>query len=253
MEELDFAELVESPTIRLNYGFTSATFEGLDADFADMGYAELALGYSNYDPQTSGITDYTYGALSFASFSTELGEEAKDGTIDAEFLRIAFDGASGYGYRYRASALTPYHGWGFCATQLTVDEPLENADDQALIDLYHDEFRFGSKMEGGVRLRLGPMIELSAGYERAAIFRRWLVWKWFLSAGLEYSSQGMLDEFIDEIRARAPKAVPIVNFVLKNALSYAWYELRTDEMNWPFDTEAPLMLDTYKVGVSLVF
>ncbi|MBD3235855.1 MAG: outer membrane beta-barrel protein [Candidatus Eisenbacteria bacterium] len=253
MEELDIAELAEAPTIRLGYGLCDVTLDGLETDFAELGQAELALGYSDYELNENGITDYTYGALSFARLSTELSEQAEAGTIDGEFWRIGFDGASGYGYRIRGSAITPYYGWGLNATQLTVDAPLDRRTDQALIDLYRDEFRFGSKMEGGLRLRFGPMVELSAGYERTAVFRRWLFWKWLLSAGLEHTAQEALDAFIEEIHDRSPKAAPLVHFVLKNALAYAWYELRTEEMNWPFDTEPALMLETYKVGISFIF
>jgi hypothetical protein len=52
---------------------------------------------------------------------------------------------------------------------------------------------------------------------------------------------------------RSPYAGPIVHFVLKNALSYGFYELRKKHMNWPVQTVAPLMYENYKVGLTFAF
>jgi hypothetical protein len=51
----------------------------------------------------------------------------------------------------------------------------------------------------------------------------------------------------------SPAAAPIVNFVLKNGLSYGMYQLRKEKMNYPFESEAPILNDTFKIGVTFIF
>ena len=70
---------------------------------------------------------------------------------------------------------------------------------------------------------------------------------------LDDGAQFLLDQFIDEIGESSPYAVPVVNFFLKNGLSYAVYELRKDKMNWPFDSAPPLCIDSFKFGLTFVF
>ena len=59
--------------------------------------------------------------------------------------------------------------------------------------------------------------------------------------------------FINKIFKSSPAAGPVVNFLLKNALAYGIYELRQDEMNWPFPSAPPIALDNVKFGVTLTF
>jgi len=108
-------------------------------------------------------------------------------------------------------------------------------------------------MEGGVKLRLVPLVIIDVGFERAIVFRRHLFWKWVGSVALEGMANWGMDAFIDRVLQSSPAAVPVVSFVLKNALSYGVYQLRKDTMNYPFDSEAPLFLDTFKFGATFVF
>jgi hypothetical protein len=61
------------------------------------------------------------------------------------------------------------------------------------------------------------------------------------------------DMFVDEVEQASPYAAPVVRFILEGALQYAFYELREDEVNWPFDTEPPLTVDMFKLGVTTRF
>ena len=63
----------------------------------------------------------------------------------------------------------------------------------------------------------------------------------------------MIDHFSKEVLKASPIAGPIVNFLLKNALSYGSFELRKKYMNWPFETVSPLMFENFKIGLSFVF
>ncbi len=60
-------------------------------------------------------------------------------------------------------------------------------------------------------------------------------------------------DLFTEVFESSPAAGPIVNFLLKNALAYGFYELRQEKMNWPFNSEAPIAYDQFKFGVTVVF
>jgi hypothetical protein len=125
--------------------------------------------------------------------------------------------------------------------------------DQNILKYYDESFRFGTSTEAGVRYQALKNIVLDAGYERAIVFQRHLFWKWTGSALIESVAQGLADMFVDEVFDSSPTAAPIVNFLLKNGLSYGLYELRQKKMNWPFPSEAPISYDQFKFGVTFVF
>ena len=121
------------------------------------------------------------------------------------------------------------------------------------MDEISESVRFGTTAEGGIRFETGKIVSLEAGYERSIIFPRHLFGKWVISAILEDVAQSFVDRFVDEIFDSSPQVAPVVNFVLKNALSYGIYELRQDKMNWPFNTEPGIGYDQFKFGVTFVF
>jgi len=63
----------------------------------------------------------------------------------------------------------------------------------------------------------------------------------------------MADYFVEEVMSSTPAAGPIVNFFLKNGLSFAFYQLKRTKMNWPFASAAPLTYEAFKVGVKFTF
>ncbi|MFA7228081.1 MAG: hypothetical protein WC061_03515, partial [Melioribacteraceae bacterium] len=70
---------------------------------------------------------------------------------------------------------------------------------------------------------------------------------------IEEGAKGILNHFIDKVADSSPYAAPIVNFFLKNGLSYAFFSLKKANMNWPFSTESPLTYETFKFGITFTF
>ena len=132
------------------------------------------------------------------------------------------------------------------------DTPL-NTDDKNMTDLFNQSFRFGNSTEGGIKFQFIPNMSVDASYERSVIFPRHIFWPWAGGVVVEAAGQWAIDSFVNEILDSSPYAAPVVNFVLKNALSYGLYELRQDKMNWPFNTAASLSYDQFKVGFTFVF
>jgi len=257
-EEDDNGKLLEiyhSPTISLCYGLSKNRLKDLNRQFADPGLAEIRLGFSSkepeYDPENIFKYDFVY--FSVTNISTDLGGESDNGKIKTDLWRLGLGRENGYGYGLGKSSITLYNSSGPGWSELKVKDDELLPSDSALLSLWDDSFRFGIRREGGVKIQFMPVLSLDAGYERAVVFSRFVFWKALLSMALEDGAHFLLDEFIDQIGESSPYAVPVVNFFLKNGLSYSIYELRKDKMNWPFDSAPPLCSDSFKFGLSFVF
>jgi hypothetical protein len=156
----------------------------------------------------------------------------------------------------------PYHQKAFVWTRVDFTDVSSNSDvtnivlsdnDKEILKRYDESFRFGGLSDGGLRLEFGGLVALSGSYEATVVFPRHLFWKWALSYVIEGLGYLSIDYFVEEIMDSSPAAGPIVNFLLKNGLSYAFYALQREDMNWPFSTESPLTYETIKIGLTFSF
>jgi len=161
----------------------------------------------------------------------------------------------GYGAKIGSMSIVPYTSSSIAWTYLDLNNfsDISSQGDNNSLAKFNKDFRFGTQFEGGIILNVLPMISLEAKYERSAIFPRTLFWKYTGSAIIEEGGMQLLDDFVSRILKNKPLAGALVNFVLKNAYSYGMYELRKSKMNWPFNTESPLMHESFKFGLSFTF
>ncbi len=249
-------EFKGKPTISLNYGLSKLTTKNFDETFARPNLLELKLGYTheNNDDVEENILDYNYKYFYVSNISTDLSNTSSNSTdLKTNMWRFGFGRSSGYGYKLGSAAIIPYHTYSFEWSNLKMTDNPATINDQTITNLYNNSFRFGTSSEGGIRFKIIPHLVLEAGYERSIVFPRHIFWKWVGSSLIEAAGQWGVDSFVDEILDSSPYAAPVVNFVLKNALSYGIYELRQEKMNWPFDTVAPLSYDQFKFGVTFEF
>ena len=139
---------------------------------------------------------------------------------------------------------------------LQINPPMSLDDafnDTEILNRFHDAYRFGTVNEGGIKFDIASTVSFNVSYEAAVIFPRHLVWKHLGSMIIEESAKHFLGNFIDEVSDSSPYATPIVDFLLNNGLSYAFFTLKKDKMNWPFETEAPLTYETIKFGITVTF
>jgi len=249
------------PAISLQYGLANMSRTDIQSQFVDPALLELRLGYvkDRNAWETDYIIKHSYKFLYLSNESNKIaGKEADRAEIESDMWRFGVGWSSGYGYKLgENSAIIPYYSYTLNWSNIDFKYPDELTlvpdPDIEKLNLYDESFRFGTSSEGGVRVKLIENLMLDAGYERSIVFQRHLFWKWAGSALIEVAAQGLLDSFIKEVFKSSPAAGPVVNFLLKNALSYGIYELRQDEMNWPFGGEAPIAYDQFKFGVTLVF
>jgi hypothetical protein len=246
------------PTISLQYGFSEMNLKGAQRNFANPALLELKIGYTKEKPteENDKIINYKYSYLQLSYFSTELANASITPDVQSKMWRVGFSKATGYGYTFGSSTFIPYYSSGFMWSRVEIlpdkVQTFAPLPPSGLED-YDQTFRFGTSSEAGLRFKFANHYVLDAGYERSIIFRRHLFGKWIMSGIIESIAQSVVDKFVDEVLDSTPKAAPVVNFFLKNALSYGIYELRQSKMNWPFNTEPPLSYDQFKLGVTFVF
>lgn len=251
---LNFFAHNTSPTIEILYGGPKTEWSGFKSSFGKLGTVELRAGYTKYSRYFEHIVKLNHSYFFLGNFSADLGSKTAN-SFSPEMWRFGLGLFYGYGYKVGDVSIIPYSSnsfaWSFL--QFKNKPVMLGSEDADHIALYDKSLRFGTSSEGGVKLLLAPFLTLSAGYERAVVFPRYLVWKQLGSMSLEYCGLGAIDHFIKDIMKTSPYAGPVVDFILKNSYSYAFYELRKTKMNWPFSSTAPLMVNSWKIGMTFIF
>ncbi len=245
------------PMLELNYGFTTPEYKNLQSDFAGFGALDIKLGYSKVDTFELNVTEVNEKFLTGGKVSSKLLNKNDEG-YRADIWKFGFGKRDGYGYRFNKIGIEPYVQEGFIWSDFKLlqgDNPFPESltEDNQLLQRFEGRIRFGSNGESGLKLRFGEHLALNAAYEYNQIFPRYLFWKHVGSLAIENAASKLLDEFIDEIAYSSPIAAPLIHAFLKGGLSYAFYELRKESMNWPFESESPISYAALKLGVSFTF
>ncbi len=260
----------DRPFIEINYGLGKLQHNNFNTDFSKSGLMELKLGYLK---ESSFYYDNIDDRKESFAFGSKIGtalqsEDAAADEFQSTVWRFGIATRNTLGYYWDDVSLLPYHQDGFAWSRLESDDfnyqsqslevligllTPDELNDYKIVERYRDTFRFGTVAEGGIRIEFAETVSLNAGYEAAVIFPRHLFWKHAGSYLIEKAGQGALTYFIDEIMDSSPVAGPIVNFLLQNGYSYAFYLLKKEDMNWPFSTETPLTFETFKFGVTFTF
>jgi hypothetical protein len=244
------------PTIQLNYGSSKMTLKNLSNKFAKPGMVELKLGYTTEKSFNGSdyVSKYKFKYFEVGNFTANLSGNQNSPDLITNSWRFGLGSASGYGYDLgHGFSITPYHQTSFDWTMVSMLSTPTNPADIHTTDLYKKSFRFGNSFQGGIQFKFTDNFGIDASYERSVVYSRHLFWKWGASELIEAIGQGAIDKFVEEILDSSPNAVPVVNFLLKNALSYGIYELKQEKMNWPFETAPPLAFNQFKLGLSFVF
>jgi hypothetical protein len=248
----------DKPFIELNNGTSKLSLDGFGSKFSNAGLIELKLGsVTQYKSRYSkSVLKYFNSYVFINKVSSSLDYSTKTaGTLPFDMWRFGAGKKEGYGVKIGSMSITPYTSsslvWSYLDMRNFPDATL--IDDNYALAKFNKSTRFGTQGEGGLIFNILPMVSFEAKYERSAIFPRTLFWKYLGSAIIEEGGMQMVDHFVTRVLKNEPLAGVIVNFVLKNAYSYGIYELRKSKMNWPFATDAPLMHETFKFGVSFTF
>ena len=125
-------------------------------------------------------------------------------------------------------------------------------NDEEVLGRYKDTFRFGDRVLYVFRFDILSTLQLSFNYETGVIYPRTLFLKWvgsFLLAQVGYNALNVAaGKWVDD----SPVFGPIVNMLVRTGYVYAYYALRKDNMNWPFQTETPLRYEGFNFALSFL-
>lgn len=252
-DDWSFGWNYKKPYISVSYGMSDNTYYGLPGSLAKTGNIEAKLGYTHGAQGFKRAMFEKESGLFFGKQAYNIGRTTDGNEIQTSAWKFGFESTTGIPYNIGNVKILPFHSRGMQWTYMTVDTFNISGVTRETMDLYNESIRFGNRFEGGLKFRVAESVELGAGYQRSIIYPRHMFWYWAGSSVLEEIGQGLIDEFVAKIYKSSPAASPVVYFLLKNALSYGAFELRKQNMNWPFETAPPFFSDTYKVTLSFIF
>lgn len=253
------SETIESnsPTIELLGGISQMKYdeEKFANDFAKIGAAELRLGYNDINRISLTSTsrhDYNYFFVNnmLADFHSD---KSNPTDLLSDTWRIGFGSCDGYGWLFgedSPAGLQLLSTTTFAGAVTKFDGEAIDTDTKNYMLRYDDKFKLNEGYEAAVRIRFVDNLSVTAGYETSMSYQSIPFWYWSLSKIIEGISGGILDVFIKAVEKSSPEFVPVVYFLLKNGLNYAFYTLRSEQMSWPIDNSPPMTFETFKVGLS---
>jgi hypothetical protein len=243
------------PTIEASYGYGLFDQKLFTADLPTAAAMSVKLGFREVKTFKSWgkKLDERFLIGTFGKSTISPGREGTGGTT-GEWWRVGSGQRSGYGWELGNQALIPYHQFSFdlAGPTFTPGAGLTPGDSAILLRTAGD-WRFGMSTEGGFDLELFSSIAASAGYEASLIYPRVVFPKWIGSYLIASSSVILISNFAEEIVKTSPFFGPILYFVLKNGVAYAFFYAFRGDMNWPFPSETPMMVHTLKLNVSIRF
>ncbi len=252
------------PFIQLDYGISFFRHKKFPPEFNYPGIGEIKVGYTHLSEHKSKtIMEMRDNFLFAGNQSTDLSIKTVNGLkVKPEGWRFGVGFKDALGYRINNFYILPYTQMSLFWTNAKIklpdivqysNDPVITKSVNDIAGRYNGDFKFGTIAEGGIDFRFGSMVSIIPSFETGVIFPKHLVWKQMGSFMMEEMGVVAIDYFVEEVVSSSPIAAPIVNFLLKNGFTYAFYQLKRDKMNWPFESEAPLTYESFKIGLKFSF
>jgi hypothetical protein len=244
----------ESPFLEGGFGVGADSRKDGGGSFAPAGIFEGRLGFTEL-LKKRGVLDleerFLYGGYSSSEYA--LGS-ADAGDITNDMVRAGVGARGGFGWTIAFMDLIPYGGYSFDVSQSTFSPTAAiSPADSAFTDRIAGAYRFGQSFEAGVQLRVLPSLAINATAHGQIVFPRIVFPEWIGSYAIMAGSLIALTEFSEEIVNSSEILGPILYFVLRNGLGYAFFTAMKDRMNWPFSSETPLAVESFKVSAMIIF
>jgi hypothetical protein len=249
------------PTIDLSYGISQPYLYNSGISFIRQGLLEMNLGFTYEKNYRYGknITKYVNRFIYGGFVANNLDIKPEDNS-DLKTWRFGIGNSSGYGYGvWGKSSIILYSSGSMAWTRfdngVSYIDPVEGPPNDYIAKTqdFNQTFRFGTGMQAGIIIPIQGVVNIQTQFDRTLVFPRHLVWKNLGSVIIEAIGQSAIDGFVHAIFKSTPAAAPIINFILKNGLSFGMNELRRQKMNWPFESAPPMVFDSFKLGFSFKF
>ncbi|OGU18338.1 MAG: hypothetical protein A2X61_05885 [Ignavibacteria bacterium GWB2_35_12] len=260
LNKLKYPEDVKnSYMLELSYGLSLPGFGGkFSTPIVKAFSLDIRYGFVRLDSIFTLPHNYYFASefafLRNASSHLKLNREKITSGVTTDAWCFGFGYSNGYGYTPNDdSKFTLYNSGTINWSKVDIENFPSNPADSNIAKLYDEEFRFGTSFDCGFIVDVIPVLKFDLGYEHQIIFPRHLAWKWLGSSSIELFFQRAIDLYGIEILKLDNKNLPIINFIIKNAVSFIFYEFRRHQMNWPFKSETPMNYDNMKIGLKFVF
>jgi hypothetical protein len=77
--------------------------------------------------------------------------------------------------------------------------------------------------------------------------------EWIGSYLLMAGSLIAISTFSEDIVSSSEILGPVLYFILRNGLAYAFFAAMKDKMHWPFPSESPLAVESFRVSAMIIF
>lgn len=244
------------PAIEFSYGNSVIKLDGLNPEISDAGMFELKLGFTKLKP-----SNYSEDLLKFENRFVFLGNADKETSvnqnneaINSTMWRFGFGSKESYGLKTGFMSVIPYNSNSFEWSKFDYDTLSSvSGINYGTLNDFNGTFRFGKSAEAGIIFQLTKGFSIAPMYEISDIYPRHVFFKQSVSTLIEFTGFYLLESFTRLIIRNSPAAGVFVNFILKSAYEYGFYQLTKVNMDWPFTNAAPLRYNTFKVGMNFTF
>jgi hypothetical protein len=251
---------VEKPAVELSYGPSKIRFDGYQGGFENTSLMDFKIGWSTARKfkNNKSLNNYDFYYFTLGTYSSDLDfrEKSADPYIkESKNWRFGVGGKTGYTIMAGNLGILPYTSSSlmWTKTDWQSDSSYSDPTIDDRINTYGNVFRFGGTYESGLNFQIDKFFSFDFAFERNNTYQRYLFWKQSGSMVLEQAGIGLIDVFVEEVLSRKPIAGSIMNFILKSAYYYGFYQLKAKEMNWPFGGESSINYNTFKFGVGFTF
>ncbi len=244
----------DNPFLKINYGLNYFKHAQAKNEFETIGGIQLQIGYFREKSlRPKFIVNQTERFITFRLISENFYNEDSYKGIKVKTNLFGLGQNKNYGYRTKNLSFLLGTGREFNWSFNKFDKNLMGVDTLILGIYDNNVMKFGEAYNSNISIRAFDFVSLDLNYNYGLIFPRHLFLKHIGSLIIEEAVTEILRSFIDKVFKSRPFAGPVVNFVLKSTLAFAFYELKKERMNWPIKTASPLSYDFYNLGLKFSF
>ena len=180
----------------------------------------------------------------------------KDWLIDGnsfDFWRFFGGYLNGMGYMTGGLILSLNHASFIGWTHNDIELHSLNPKNEEVLQQYDSKYKFSTGFEASVHYELLTNLLIRTAYSRSIIFPDLKFLPWLPGVTLELLIQRALDLYGKNLLEEIGPWYPLINFAVKNSISYAFYELRKNNMYFPLSSDKPMNIQNFSVGISLIF
>ncbi len=251
--------LIDTPlrqlTLETSYGFASTTLPGFPNPIVAALHLEGMLGVKRYlfSEHSHQIVDYAH-PHAFAGYYTVLAAPVETGvgvqTVTMNLFRVGLGIRDGIGYRLEQVAITPTISSAMLLARPSFARLPQDRDSASRAERLNNGLHFGTLTAAGVDFQIASALAVNLNYDWMMVFPRFMLLQFMGSHFLQWGLQIAAGYMIDAVFGKFPMLLPWAHFFIKNAINFTLYALRRNQMHFPLASEAPMSVQSFKVGVS---